>query len=78
MKNFIFMPEKEKKMKSNNGSLCPVCNKPTNKKHRPFCSSRCKLIDLGNWVDGSYRLPSEDSPSEAEIIDLESHLNTDE
>lgn len=23
----------------------------------PFCSARCKLIDLGNWLDGSYRIP---------------------
>ena len=72
------MPGKEKKMKSSCSSLCPVCNKPANKKYRPFCSSRCKLIDLGNWIDGSYRLPGENSPAEAEIIDLESHLNRDE
>ena len=78
MKNFIYMPGKEKKMKSSYSSLCPVCNKPANKKYRPFCSSRCKLIDLGNWIDGSYRLPGENSPAEAEIIDLESHLNRDE
>ena len=78
MKNFIYMPGKEKKMKSNGSSLCPVCNKPANKKYRPFCSSRCKLIDLGNWIDGSYRLPGENSPAEAEIIDLESHLNRDD
>ena len=47
----------------------------TDQKYRPFCSSRCKLIDLGNWIDGSYRLPTEDIPEEADIIDLESHLN---
>jgi endogenous inhibitor of DNA gyrase (YacG/DUF329 family) len=23
----------------------------------PFCSGRCKLIDLGNWLDGAYRIP---------------------
>ncbi len=24
--------------------------------HRPFCSSRCKLVDLGNWLDERYRI----------------------
>jgi endogenous inhibitor of DNA gyrase (YacG/DUF329 family) len=25
----------------------------------PFCSTRCKLVDLGAWLDGSYRIPGE-------------------
>ena len=62
-------------MKGASTSKCPVCNKITDQKYLPFCSSRCKLIDLGNWIDGSYRLPTEDVPEEAHIIDLESHLN---
>ena len=62
-------------MKSASTSKCPVCNKATHQKYRPFCSSRCKLIDLGNWIDGSYRLPADDVPEEADIIDLESHVN---
>jgi endogenous inhibitor of DNA gyrase (YacG/DUF329 family) len=27
--------------------------------YRPFCSERCKLIDLGQWVDEGYRLDGE-------------------
>jgi endogenous inhibitor of DNA gyrase (YacG/DUF329 family) len=27
----------------------------------PFCSPRCKLIDLGRWLDGSYRIPAEET-----------------
>lgn len=46
--------------------------------NRPFCSPRCKTIDLGRWLDGDYRLPSEDEPDEAEIIDLASRLNAEE
>ena len=57
---------------------CPVCSKLTEQKYRPFCSSRCKLIDLGNWIDGSYRLPTEDVPDEAEIIDFSLHLKKDD
>ncbi len=42
---------------------CPNCGKkdtwkPENK-FRPFCSERCKLIDLGAWADESHRLPGE-------------------
>jgi uncharacterized protein len=46
---------------------CPVCGKSTPftpaNRFRPFCSERCKLIDLGNWASESYRVP-EQEPSE--------------
>ena len=64
-------------MKSASASKCPVCNNITDQKYRPFCSSRCKLIDLGNWIDGSYRLPTDDVPEEADIIDFGSHFHKD-
>jgi len=40
--------------------LCPACQKPVVWKSspwRPFCSERCKLIDLGAWASGEYKLP---------------------
>jgi endogenous inhibitor of DNA gyrase (YacG/DUF329 family) len=43
---------------------CPICDKrfeiaklddlPT----FPFCSERCRLVDLGRWLDGDYAIPS--------------------
>jgi uncharacterized protein len=30
---------------------------------RPFCSERCKLIDLGRWAGGEYRIPTKEKPS---------------
>lgn len=40
---------------------CPTCEKPAqwNEKnpYRPFCSERCRLIDLGAWADESHRIP---------------------
>lgn len=45
--------------------LCPICGEVVgaDTKTRPFCSSRCKLIDLGSWLDGSYLIPlTEDEP----------------
>jgi hypothetical protein len=35
--------------------------------YRPFCSARCRQIDLGAWASEQFRLPSrEDAPAEAE------------
>jgi hypothetical protein len=44
---------------------CPICNKPVKALHDPlkpnryfpFCSERCKLIDLGRWLGEKYRIP---------------------
>lgn len=41
---------------------CPTCHGSVaqkNNPYRPFCSSRCKSVDLMRWLDGSYRLPGE-------------------
>ena len=40
---------------------CPICKAPSDARYRPFCSRRCADIDLGRWLTGSYRIPSEDS-----------------
>lgn len=44
---------------------CPTCDKPTptgpNNPWRPFCSERCKLIDLGEWVAEEKRIPGPDT-----------------
>ncbi|MDR1728838.1 MAG: DNA gyrase inhibitor YacG [Acidobacteriota bacterium] len=47
---------------------CPQCGKGSEGEgnpHRPFCGERCKLIDLGNWLDGMYRIPAESPPDGA-------------
>lgn len=42
---------------------CPMCGKPADltreNRSRPFCSERCQLLDLGNWLDGVYAVPGE-------------------
>lgn len=48
---------------------CPTCQKTvewvTTSKFRPFCSDRCKLIDLGEWASEERAIPGEDvSPQE--------------
>ncbi|MBN1654638.1 MAG: DNA gyrase inhibitor YacG [Deltaproteobacteria bacterium] len=43
--------------------LCPTCKKPVepyqNNPLFPFCSERCKLVDLGNWLEDRYRVTLE-------------------
>lgn len=45
---------------------CPQCGTPVpwgpESKWRPFCSERCKLIDLGDWATGRYRIETQEAP----------------
>jgi len=48
---------------------CPTCGKETqweNNPTRPFCSERCKLIDLAKWADEEYRIAGEPVPAPSE------------
>ena len=39
---------------------CPICGKETEyegNEFRPFCSERCKQIDLGAWAEEQYKIP---------------------
>jgi hypothetical protein len=42
---------------------CPVCDREitADVPHRPFCSDRCRLIDLGRWLGQGYRIPADDA-----------------
>ena len=41
---------------------CPICGKPAVQASRPFCSERCRKIDLDRWRTEAYRVPSEEAP----------------
>jgi endogenous inhibitor of DNA gyrase (YacG/DUF329 family) len=48
---------------------CPYCRKPVKwegNPFRPFCSERCKMIDLGTWADGGYRISTEEKSADEE------------
>jgi uncharacterized protein len=45
---------------------CPICDKPAQPSHSPFCSKRCADIDLGRWFRGDYALPAAESDDEPE------------
>ena len=42
---------------------CPICGKPAaprpQNRSAPFCSDRCRLLDLGKWLGGDYVIPGE-------------------
>jgi len=64
------MSKEQKLQKSNIVSLsaCPICggaSLPPKEPDAPFCSHRCALLDLGNWLSGDYRIASKSAPSEA-------------
>ena len=47
---------------------CPTCGGPSlfapGNRYRPFCSARCKQIDLGAWAAEEFRVPSEAPPED--------------
>ena len=46
------------------GGKCPQCGKPRSQQYRPFCSARCRDLDLGKWFDGSYAIPAVEADEE--------------
>ncbi|MDG0815375.1 DNA gyrase inhibitor YacG [Bdellovibrio svalbardensis] len=48
---------------------CPQCGRLTlyspENPFRPFCSERCRLIDLGEWATGGYKIPVKNSSSDS-------------
>jgi hypothetical protein len=47
-------------MSPNTALRCPTCRSLVTKEDEyfPFCSDRCRLIDLGKWASGEYRISS--------------------
>ena len=53
---------------------CPNCGEPTDPAFKPFCSKRCKLIDLGAWSSESYRLtPTENESDNPDNLPAHDH-----
>jgi endogenous inhibitor of DNA gyrase (YacG/DUF329 family) len=57
---------------------CPICKKPVNKNNAdfPFCSDRCRLIDLGKWASGAYVISSPVTDVEDEV-DFRTRVDSD-
>lgn len=65
--------------------ICPTCKKALPfsadpNPHRPFCSDRCRLVDLGAWLDGVHRIAtplSEDDSDEVEVVSTREEQETE-
>ena len=52
-------------------STCPICRKPALPRAEngsaPFCSPRCRQVDLGKWLTEEYRMPTAEVPDEKDL-----------
>lgn len=51
---------------------CPVCEKPSDRTHFPFCSKRCADVDLNRWLSGVYVVPGTPDEEALELAIAES------
>jgi endogenous inhibitor of DNA gyrase (YacG/DUF329 family) len=49
---------------------CPICRKPAVERFRPFCSARCKDVDLNRWFSGAYAIPGTETEDAADAAEL--------
>lgn len=50
-------PDPAKPVASAARSRCPICRRPAEGDHAPFCSARCRDRDLLNWLGEAYAVP---------------------
>jgi endogenous inhibitor of DNA gyrase (YacG/DUF329 family) len=50
--------EAGKEVGKKNGKPCPICGKLAVEASRPFCSERCRDVDLNRWLSNSYAIPA--------------------
>ncbi|WP_366656733.1 DNA gyrase inhibitor YacG [Fodinicurvata sp. EGI_FJ10296] len=47
-------------------AACPICGKAASLATRPFCSNRCRDVDLARWFGEDYRIPAVEAPDESD------------
>ena len=50
---------------------CPICGRPAEADHRPFCSRRCADVDLQRWFTGRYVVPAAPDDAQSETLPRE-------
>lgn len=50
---------------------CAECGRPSVREHYPFCSDRCRSLDLSRWLNGSYAIPVSEDEKKADYEDDE-------
>ena len=54
------MPDDQPTETNKKTPRCPQCGQLRQQQFRPFCSSRCRDVDLNKWFSGSYSIPIKD------------------
>jgi endogenous inhibitor of DNA gyrase (YacG/DUF329 family) len=57
-------PEAERPPGKRKTSRCPICGRPSAEETRPFCSKRCRDVDLNRWLSGHYVIPGSENDEE--------------
>jgi endogenous inhibitor of DNA gyrase (YacG/DUF329 family) len=59
-----------KPLKTARKTRCPICRKPTVAATKPFCSDRCRQVDLNRWLGEHYRVPSDEpvNPDDPDLL----------
>jgi uncharacterized protein len=60
------MPPAERPKGRPKGKRCPICGKPASPATLPFCSPRCRAVDLNRWLSDTYVVPGADNDDDAE------------
>lgn len=62
-------PQRTVAARSATARKCPMCGRPARAETRPFCSRRCAELDLGRWLRGGYRVPTDEPVTDAAADD---------
>ena len=54
------------KAKPGKARRCPICGKPAVEASQPFCSERCRDVDLNRWLSNSYAIPGKQDDDDAD------------
>ena len=60
-------PAPSKSAQAGDARPCPICDKPQTAAFRPFCSARCKQVDLSRWLSGAYAIPAAEQDGEPDL-----------
>lgn len=62
-----FPKRQQSRIRKKSQQACPICGKGQVEEHRPFCSARCKQVDLGRWLGERYRVPTNEAPPDGDV-----------
>ena len=59
-------PEPDRPVDPQTAGRCPTCGRPRMPAFRPFCSARCRDVDLARWLRGDYAVPAQEVEADDE------------